>query len=266
MRAYADRLREELGPLVGALLDHPFVTALEAETLPRETLRRFAAQDLLLVEGAGRALTAAALAAPREDHPRYLHMAAREAEERQELMALGEALGAPEEELAGAEPLAGCAALFHFLYWLCAFAPAPQRGAAFAAIQAVFSRMARRITAALRSQYGLSAQAVALFARHGERALDDPLAWVGPLSEQGADEPMRRAILAGARQALALETMFFDAVVRGEPAPTAEHPPWRTGNTAEAFAERLVAEWEPLRMACLDHPFPRAVEEGTAPR
>ncbi len=266
MAAFAEALRNALTPLVRGLLHHPFVLAVEAETLPREALCRFAAQDLLVVEAAGRAFAAAAATSPgREDHLRFLHMGAHEVEDRQRLVALGLALGVSEADLAEAEPLPGCAALAHFLYWLCAFGPAAQRAAAFAAIQGAFSAMARRIAAGLRSQYGLGAEAVALFARHAERAPEDPLAGVESLAALAGDEPTRRAILAGARQALGFETMFFDAVVAGEAAGGDARPEWVAAGSGEAFAERLQAECLPLRRACLDHPFVRGVETGTLP-
>jgi thiaminase len=266
MPTFADTLRETLTPLTRSLLSHPFIVAIEAETLPRETLVRFAIQDLWLVDAAGRAFAAAAArAADEEERLRHLRGAIQEAEDRERLMALARVLGLDEARLCGAEPLPGCAALGHFLYWLCACAPAAQRRAAFAALQGVFSFMARRIAAGLRSQYGLGAGAVALFARHAERAPDDPLEWLASPAAQGEDEAARRAILAGARQALAFEKMFFDAVIAADAAAWEVVPEEIAAGSGEVFAERLRAECEPLRRACTEHPFVRRVEAGAVP-
>jgi len=242
MPTFADTLREALTPLARSLLSHPFVTAIEAETLPRHVLDCFVAQDLRVVDAAGRALAAAAARADGEERLRLLRGATQEAEDRDRLLALAGALGLQDAQLAGAEPLAGCAALGHFLFRLCAIAPDPQRRAAFAALRAVFAFMARRIAAGLRSQYGLDAGAVAFFARHAEGAPEDPLEWTAAVAAEGVAEPVRRAILAGARQALAFEKLFFDTVLAGGGA--AAHAP---------------------RAACLEHPFVRGIEAGTVP-
>jgi thiaminase len=141
------------------------------------------------------------------------------------LLDFARTLGLSEEALQAYEPRAGAQAYPACVAWLAAYGSEAETAAAFLMNFPIFGESMGRISAALRTHYGLTADSTKFFdffAMPIEGFEDDALAVIASGLQHGVQP---RQIKRAARLLQAYEKLFWDTVAEaGEPAAARGHP------------------------------------------
>jgi hypothetical protein len=150
----------QLAAVTEQLVRHPYVAAVEAGTLPRDELRRFAGEQWAII---GSDLRSVSHLVSRDGGPFFLSVLDGE---RAALVALGafaDGLGMSEGDLEAYEPLPGAHAYAGYMAWLAAYASAAEVAAAYLVNFAAWGDNCGRMGQALQERYGMSRPQVAFF-------------------------------------------------------------------------------------------------------
>jgi len=161
---FVEAVRQELQPLNGRILAHPYLQALQAGRIERERLRLFAEQQSYII-GSDLRSVALMVARASSEGSRAFFLELLEGE-RAALKAL-ELFKAAVAPTAGTpipdEPLPGAFAYCAFVAWLSLYASEAEFVGAFLINLPVWGANCGRMAEALRSKYGLSEAEVAFF-------------------------------------------------------------------------------------------------------
>ena len=161
---FVEAVRQDLQPLNGRILAHPYLQALQAGRIGRERLRLFASQQAYIIDSDLRSV-AQMLARASSERSRGFFIELLEGE-RAALKALDLFKGAV-SSTAGTpisdEPLPGAFAYCAFVAWLSLYASEAEFAGAFLINLPVWGANCGRMADALRSKYGLSEAEVAFF-------------------------------------------------------------------------------------------------------
>jgi thiaminase len=146
--------RQSLQPVEGRIRRHPYLDAVEAGTVPRDSLRRFAGQQYHII---GSDLRAMALLIAKADSPETRDFfwggiqAEREALEA--LQAFAGALAMPAMDLKTAEPIPGAFGYSAYVAWLAVFGSCAEFAAAFLVNLEAWGANCARMSQGLRTRY-----------------------------------------------------------------------------------------------------------------
>lgn len=209
----AELLTEDLTARRRALLEHPLWTGVQAGTVTRAQLARFAVQDAWLIRQI--AWLDGTLIA-RAPNPEVADLLVAKLTPKSGaldgLTAFGEAFGATRAEIEDPAPIAGCAALTSLFVYQLMRGTFAEAFATLAASETVFIEICGRIEGPLRDRYGLNPKALVFVSFHD--ALD-------PIGREGAallarlvrTDDERRAVTAAVGLLYDTEKLFYDAVI-----------------------------------------------------
>lgn len=212
-RRLVDELRGELAEVEDQIRNHPYLAALEEGQVSLDNLRAFAGEQYTIIRSDLRStalLVARFGATPSGEFFRGIMEG--EVLALDLLLDFAEALGLDEAALAAYEPRPGAQAYPAYVAWLALYGSEAEVAAAFLANFPVFGENTGRMGAALRSQYGLTAEETAFFDFFAGPIPDfecNALAAIEAGLEHGA-EP--RLIKRAARLLQAYEKLFWDTV------------------------------------------------------
>jgi thiaminase len=205
-------LRQELQPLMDSIRNHPYLDALEAGRVPRESLRIFAAQQYHIVTNG--IMNIALITARFGDLPsremlNFFLQA--EFEVNRAVLEFAAALPMSEAELRATPLLAAALPFSYFETYLCFYRSDAELITAFLFDAEVWISNARRVSRALQERYGFDQQAVRFFEMYAnyqatEEQVYPPLQAALQRGVAGAD------IRQSARLLLEYEKMFWDAM------------------------------------------------------
>jgi thiaminase len=157
-------LARELGRIEEEIRNHPYLAALEAGRVRREDLRLFAGEQYHVIRSDLRSveLLAGRFDAP-PGGPLFRTVLAGERAALASLLVFARAVGLDEPLLEAHEPAPGTQAYPAFMTWLAVHASAAEVATAWLMNFAAWGDNCRRVHAALRAQYGLSAAQTAFF-------------------------------------------------------------------------------------------------------
>jgi hypothetical protein len=205
-----DDLRAELAAVRDRLLAHPYVAAVEGRQVAAEALRPFAGEQHAIINSD---LRSVAHLVSRHGGDFFLGVLDGE---RAALVALGPlaaALGLSQADLDSYEPLPGCHAYAAYMAWLGAYASAAEVAAAYTVNFAAWGESCGRLSRALTSGYGLTADQVRfldLFATPVPGFDEAALAVIDDGLARGVPE---RAIRRAARLLQAYELLYWDTLL-----------------------------------------------------
>jgi thiaminase len=208
-----ERARTDAAATASRLTDHPYVAAIEAGTVSRAELLRFAGEQYHIISSD---LRSVALLASRFGGDQrgdfFLDVLEGEKAALRALEPLAAGLGGSAADLAAYEPLAGAHAYTCYMAWLGMYGSAGAVAAAYLVNFPAWGANCARLSQALRHRYSLSADAVRFF---DQFAAEDPafeptvLAIVQDDLDRGADP---RAILRAPRLLQAYELLYWDTL------------------------------------------------------
>ena len=159
-----DETRQALQPVEMRIRRHPYLDAVEAGSLSRDELRRFAGQQHHIIASDLRAMALLVAKAESPETREFFwggiqgEWAALEA-----LQAFAGALPMPAEDLQAAEPIPGAFAYSAYVAWLALFASCAEFAAAFLVNLEAWGGNCARMSQALRARYQLKNGEVAFF-------------------------------------------------------------------------------------------------------
>ena len=161
---FVEAVRQELQPLNGRIVAHPYLQALQAGRIERERLRLFASQQAYIIESDFRSvaqMVARASSARSQEFFLELLEGERAALKALDLFkaAVAPTAGTPISD----EPLPGAFAYCAFVAWLSLYASEAEFAGAFLVNLPVWGANCARMADALRSKYSLSEAEVAFF-------------------------------------------------------------------------------------------------------
>jgi thiaminase len=212
-KALIEEVRAELQDVEREIRQHPYVAALEMGQVRREALRLFAGEQYHIIRSD---LRSVALLVNRfgagESGQYFQTVLAGEAAALDALMTLARALGMDATLLEHYEPAAGALAYSAFMAWLSLYGSDAEVAAGFLVNFAAWGDNCGRLSRALQSRYGLSADATRfldLFASAPAEAEAAGLAVVERGLAQGV-EP--RLVKRAARLLQSFEKLFWDTL------------------------------------------------------
>ena len=202
-----------LSDVEARMISHPYLAALEDGSVPVEKLRMFPGEQHHIISSDLRSI---GLLLNRHAHlPSRDYLLALLAGEASALGTIGDlasALGMSDDDLRSYEPLPGCQAYPAYVAWLAAYGSDADFAAAFLVNLPAWGAACGRVSAALRSQYGLSESATAFldaFAAPAPGFEDDSLAVIQSGLDRGLDPA---SIARAARMIQAYEIMYWDTL------------------------------------------------------
>jgi thiaminase len=205
-------LRSELQPIMDSIRNHPYLDALEAGRVPRDSLRIFAAQQYHIVTNG--IMNIALITArfgnlPSREMLNFFLQA--EFEVNRAVLEFAAALPMSEAELKAAPLLAGALPFSYFETYLCFYRSDAELITAFLFDAEVWIANARRVSRALQEHYGFDHQAVRFFEMYAnyQAAEEQVYPPVQAALERGVAEA---DIRQSARLLLEYEKMFWDAM------------------------------------------------------
>jgi thiaminase len=205
--------RARLKPVEDQLFGHPYLAALEEGRLQRDVLRLFAGEQYYIINSDLRSI---GLLVNRQGHlasrEYFLGALQGEATARGALLEFARALQMGEGDLRAYEPLPGCQAYPAYVAWLALYGSDADFAAAFLVNLPAWGASCRRMSAALRAKYGLSAEDVLFFDLFAEPVPDFEESSLRVIQE-GLDRGLDpQAIARAARLVQAYELMYWDAL------------------------------------------------------
>jgi hypothetical protein len=205
-----EEIRADLAPVREQLLGHPYLAAVEGGLVELARLRPFAGEQHAII---GSDLRSVANLVSRFGGEFFLGVLDGERAALAALGPLAGALGMGERELAEYEPLPGAHAYAAYMAWLGSHGSDAEAAAAYLVNFAAWGEGCRRLSAALRGRYGLTAEQVQffdLFAQPVEGFDARALAVVeGGLRRGVPDRAVRRA----ARLLQGYELLYWDTLL-----------------------------------------------------
>ena len=205
--------RHELASVEQRMMEHPYLAALEAKRFPVERLRLFPGEQRYIITSDLRSI---GLLINRHAHlpsrDYLLALLAGEAAALEALEELASALGMTGDDLLAYEPMPGCQAYPAYVAWLAAYGSDADFAAAFLVNLPAWGAACGRVSAALRSQYGLAQPATAFldaFASPAEGFEESSLEVIQHGLDRGLDP---KTIARSARMIQAYEIMYWDAL------------------------------------------------------
>ena len=192
VRELVREVGEELAPVEGRLVEHPYLGAVEAGQLDRRSLGLFAAQQRYIIPSDLRSI--GLLVNRYGAEPSGPFFVASIGTETAALGALGafeRALGRDERSLEAGEILPGAVAYSHYVAWLALYGSDAEFAAAFLLNLRAWGRNCGRMARALRQAYGFEEADVAFF---------DLFAADAPEWEASALEVIERGLRQGVRR------------------------------------------------------------------
>lgn len=212
-RQLVAEIRSQLKAVEERLMAHPYLAALERGELLKDKLRLFAGEQYHIINSDLRSI---ALVVNRHGHlpsrPYFIGALQGEAAARDALMLFAKDLGMEEDELRRYEPSPGCQAYPAYVAWLALYGTDAHFAAAFLLNLPAWGANCGRMSVALKSNYGLSSEAVSffeLFAQPGSQFEAGSLQVIQAGLDRGV-EPM--SIARAARLIQAYELMYWDAL------------------------------------------------------
>ncbi len=206
-------IRAQLKTIEEELFSHPYLTALEARSIPQARLRLFASEQYHVINSDLRSVALLL--------SRHVHLPSRdyllgtlqgEAAAQDALLALARSLEMTEADLQAYEPLPGCQAYPAYVSWLAVYGSDADFAAAFLVNLPAWGANCGRMSAALKARYGFAPDGVAFldqFAAPAPEFETDSLRVIQDGLDRGLDpQDMRRA----ARLVQAYELMFWDTL------------------------------------------------------
>ena len=205
--------RAQLKSVEGQLFGHAYLAAVEAGRIPREKLRLFAGEQYYIINSDLRSI---AVLISRQGHlpsrNYFLGALQGEATAREALLAFARALQMGEGDLRAHEPLPGCQAYPAYIAWLALYGSDADFAAAFLVNLPAWGSSCARMSAALKTQYGLSTEDVLffdLFASPAPEFEGDSLRVIQEGLDRGLDP---QAVARAARLVQAYELMYWDTL------------------------------------------------------
>ena len=205
--------RAQLKAVEDKLFAHPYLSAVEEGRITKEKLRLFAGEQYRIINSDLRSvalLVSRQGGAPNRDF--FLGALQGEAAARDALLAFTKALEMSEDDLRAYEPKPGCQAYPAYVAWLASYGSAADFAAAFLANLPAWGSSCARMSAALKSKYGLSSEAVAffdLFAAPAPEFEADSLRVIQDGLDRDVDP---RGVARAARLIQAYELMYWDTL------------------------------------------------------
>jgi len=211
-RELVDAIRTELEPLHHKITGHRYVAALENARVPRESLALFAIQQYHIIASD---LRSVALLLARHGNlpsrPYLLNVLQGENNAFEVLAKFAQALRISDEALRGSEPIPAAFAYSTFFAWLAMYGSDAEMAAALSLNFAEWGINCGRMSAALKTKYGLKPDAVTFFDLFANLlpASDAATAVI----EGGLDRGVPAAAIArAARMLQGYELMYWDAM------------------------------------------------------
>lgn len=159
-----EETRQELQAIEMRIRQHPYLDALEAGSLSRDELRRFAGQQHHIIESDLKAM-ALLIAKAESSESREFFWGGIQGERSalEALQAFAGALPMRPEDLKAAEPIPGAFAYSAYVAWLAFFGSCAEFAAAFLVNLEAWGGNCARMSQALRARYQLQDSAVAFF-------------------------------------------------------------------------------------------------------
>jgi thiaminase len=204
-------IRTELQPLHHKIIAHRYLEALENARVPRESLALFAHQQYHII---GSDLRSVALLLARHGNlpsrPYLLNVLQGENSAFEALATFAVAIGVGHEELRGSEPIPAAFAYSAFLAWLGMYGSDAEMAGALSLNFAAWGINCAKMSAALKSAYGLEPDAVSFFDLFAKLPQDDtPIVVI----QGGIDRGVAGvAIARAARMLQGYELMYWDAM------------------------------------------------------
>jgi thiaminase len=212
-RQLMDRTRAQLKSVEDQLFGHPYLAAVEEGRLPQQKFRLFAGEQYYIMHSDLRSI---ALLINRQAHlpsrDYFLSVLQGEATAKGALLAFARALQMGEGDLRAHEPLPGCQTYPAYVAWLALYGSDADFAAAFLVNLPAWGSSCRRMSAALKAKYGLSAEDVLffdLFASPAPEFEEDSLRVIQDGLDRGLDP---QAIARAARLVQAYELMYWDTL------------------------------------------------------
>lgn len=212
-RQLIEETRSQLAPIEERMTEHPYLAALEAKRFPAEELRIFPGEQRYIITSDLRSI---GLLINRHAHlpsrEYLLALLGGEASALETLNDLAAALGMTEAELHAHEPMPGCQAYPSYVAWLAAYGSDADFAAAFLVNLPAWGTACSRVSAALRSQYGLDDKSTAFldaFASPSDDFEDSSLEVIQSGLDRGIDP---KTIARSARMIQAYEIMYWDTL------------------------------------------------------
>jgi len=210
---------QQLADVEQRMMAHPYLQAIEAKRLSIEKVRMFAGEQQHIISSDLRSI---GLLINRHAHlasrDYLLALLAGEAGALGTLADLASALGMTADDLRTYEPTPGCQAYPAYVAWLAAYGSDADFAAAFLVNLPAWGAACGRVSAALRSQYGLVQTDTAfldVFAEPAPGFEDDSLAVI----QDGLDRGLEPASISrSARMIQAYELMFWDTLLEASQA------------------------------------------------
>jgi pyrroloquinoline quinone (PQQ) biosynthesis protein C len=211
-RELIDTIRTELKPLHHKIISHRYVAAVENGKLSRESLAMFAIQQYHIIASDLRSI---ALLLARHGNlpsrPYLLNVLQGENNAFEAVTTFAQALGISNEALAGSEPVPSAFAYSTFLAWLAMYGSDAEMAGALSLNFAAWGTNCATMSAALKSRYGLGADAVAFFDLFANFPVDSDTTVA--VIQRGLDRGVPAAAIArAARMLQGYELMYWDGM------------------------------------------------------
>ncbi len=206
------KIRTGLKPLEERILRHRYLDALQTGRVAREKLRIFAGQQYHIIASDLRSI---ALLLSRHgslaSRPYILAVLEGENAAFDALTKFAHALEMSDEELSASEPIPAALAYSAFVAWLALYGSDAELAAAFAVNFTAWGANCGRISAALKAQYRLDAEAVSFFDLFANLPPGDDTALA--VIQGGLDRGVAPALIERAARLLqGYELMYWDAM------------------------------------------------------
>jgi thiaminase len=205
--------REHLAIVEKRMIDHPYLAALETKRYATERLRVFPGEQRYIISSDLRSI---GLLINRHAHlpsrDYLLALLAGEASALETVNDLAAGLGMSRDDLLAYEPMPGCQAYPAYVAWLAAYGSDADFAAAFLVNLPAWGAACGRVSAALRSQYGLDETATAFldaFAAPAEGFEESSLEVIQAGLDRGLDP---KTIARAARMIQAYELQYWDTL------------------------------------------------------
>lgn len=212
-RQLIDDTRAQLSSVEERMMGHPYLAALEAKRFSVEKLRLFPGEQRYIITSDLRSIGLLINRHANLPSREYLlALLAGEASALETLNDLAAALGMTEAELHAHEPMPGCQAYPAYVAWLAAYGSDADFAAAFLVNLPAWGTACGRVSAALRSQYGLDTKSTAFldaFAAPAEGFEESSLEVIQGGLDRGVDP---KTIARSARMIQAYEIMYWDTL------------------------------------------------------
>jgi len=212
-RKLVSQIKRHLEPIEEKLKAHPYLDALEKGVIAREKLRLIAGEQYHIINSDLRSI---ALLFHRHAHlsgrDYLLESLQAEAAARAALLSFAHACDMSESDVRTYEPLPGCQAYAAYVAWLGAYGSDAEFAAAFLVNLPAWGAACGRVSSALKSAYGLPADAVLffdLFAKADPSFEENSLRVIQDGLERGIDPSL---VARAARLIQAYELLYWDTL------------------------------------------------------